>query len=110
MGVNTWENPLRIDELDGGGERRVLGSTDNMMLVHYSLEAGEEGAPHSHGEAVQASFVIEGRLELLGEYYATVGAGDSYIIPPGTVHGVRATESCKVLDAFSPPIEEYEPA
>ena len=39
MGVNRWDDPERIDTLDGGGERRVLGSTDEMLLVHYSLEA-----------------------------------------------------------------------
>ena len=107
MGVNRWENPTRIDGLDGSGERRVLGYTDDMMLVHYSLEAGDEGAPHSHQETVQASFVIEGSLELLGEYSTTVETGDSYVIPPGTTHGVRASESCEVIDAFSPPMEDY---
>ena len=109
MGITRWNRPNRIDELAGGGERRVLAYTDDVMLVHYSLEAGDEGAPHSHEETVQASFVIEGRLELLGEYAATVTAGDSYVIPPGTTHGVRAKEACKVIDAFSPPLEKYTP-
>jgi quercetin dioxygenase-like cupin family protein len=109
MGVTNWENPARIDELDGGGERRILAYNDEMMLVHYSLEAGDEGAPHTHEKTVQASFVIEGSLELLGEYSTTIEAGDSYVVPPGTTHGVRAKESCKVIDAFSPPLEKYDP-
>jgi quercetin dioxygenase-like cupin family protein len=108
MQINSWEDPLRVDELGNGGERRVLGYTDDMMLVHYSLNAGDEGPLHSHEDTVQASFVIEGSLELLGEYSTTIKTGDSYLIPPGTVHGVRATESCKVLDAFSPPLEKYK--
>jgi len=109
MKINSWEDPLRVDEFDSGGERRVLGYTDDMMLVHYSLDSGDEGSLHSHEDTVQASFVIEGSLELLGEYSATIEAGDSYLIPPGTVHGVRVTESCKVLDAFSPPLDKYKP-
>ncbi len=108
MEINTWEDPIRIDEFHTGGKRRVLGYTDEMMLVHYSLNAGEEGSPHNHEDTVQASFVIEGCLELLGEYSATIKAGDSYLIPPGTVHGVRATEPCKVLDVFSPPLDQYK--
>lgn len=109
MDVTSWEDPVRVDELDGGGEWRILAHTDDMMLVHYSLEEGERGAPHSHQETVQASFVIEGSLELLGEYSTTVEAGDSYVIPPGTTHGVRAKEEYKVIDAFSPPLEKYKP-
>jgi quercetin dioxygenase-like cupin family protein len=109
MKINSWEDPLRVDEFDSGGERRVLGYTDDMMLVHYSLDSGDEGSLHSHEDTVQASFVIEGSLELLGEYSATIEAGDSYLIPPDTVHGVRVTESCKVLDAFSPPLDKYKP-
>lgn len=109
MGVTKWGSPARIDELDGSGERRILAYTDDIMLVHYSLEAGDEGAPHSHQEAVQASFVIEGSLELLGEYSTTIEAGDSYVIPPGITHGVRAKEACRVIDAFSPPLEKYKP-
>jgi Uncharacterized conserved protein, contains double-stranded beta-helix domain len=109
MGVTNWENPTKIDELDGNGERRILAYTDEMMLVHYSLESGAEGALHSHEDTVQASFVIEGSLKLLGEYSTTVEAGDSYVIPPGIRHGVRANEPCKVIDAFSPPLEKYKP-
>jgi quercetin dioxygenase-like cupin family protein len=90
MVVNRWDDPERIDTLDGGGERRVLGSTDEMLLVHYSLEEGEVGPPHSHDET-------------------TVEAGDSYVLSPGTTHGVRALESCRVIDAFSPPLEAYRP-
>ena len=107
MAVNRWNDPERIDEL--AGERRILGYTDEMMLVHYTLEEGAVGEPHSHEEATQASFVIEGSLELTGEYSTTVEAGDSYIIPLRTEHGVRVLEPCKVIDAFSPPLDTYLP-
>ena len=108
MGVHRCDDPVRIDEFESGGERRVLGYTDEMMLVQYSLEAGDEGELHSHDETVQASFVIDGELELRGEYETTVEAGDSYIIPPGTTHGVVANTSCTVIDVFSPPIADYK--
>lgn len=110
MGVNRWDDPERIDDMGADGTRRVLGYTDEMMLVHYTLSEGAVGEPHSHEQTVQASFVIEGSLELLGEYSTTVTAGDSYVIPPGTEHGVRVTEDCQVIDAFTPPLEQYLPA
>ncbi|WP_408957370.1 cupin domain-containing protein [Natrinema sp. 74] len=106
MDVTEWDDPGRIDDLEGG-QRRVLAATDEMMLVHYALEAGAEGEPHAHEEATQATFVIEGVLELHGEYSRTVEAGDSYVVPAGTVHGVRALEPCRVIDAFAPPLESY---
>lgn len=107
MEITDWDDPTRVDELDGGGERRVLACTDEMMLVHYSLRAGEEGHPHAHETSVQASFVVEGAIELRGAYSETVEAGGSYVVPPGTEHGVRALEPCRVIDAFAPPLEEY---
>ena len=109
MDVIDWDDPTQIDELESGGERRVLACTDELMVVHYSLSEGEEGEPHSHEETTQASFVIAGSLELRGAYSGTVEAGGSYIIPPGTEHGVRALEPCRVIDAFAPPLEEYLP-
>lgn len=110
MSVHTWDDPVRTDDFESGGERRVLGYTDDMMLVHYSLQAGDEGEPHTHEETVQASFVIDGELELRGEYDRIVEAGDSSIIPPGTTHGVYANTACTVIDAFSPPIAAYKTA
>ena len=107
MPVNRWDDPERIDELEG--ERRVLGYTDELMLVHYSLEEGAVGEPHSHEVTTQASFVYEGTLELTGEFSTVIEARDSYIVPPGTEHGVRVLEPCKVIDAFSPPLEKYRP-
>ncbi|QRV13900.1 cupin domain-containing protein [Haloterrigena salifodinae] len=109
MDVTDWDDPTRIDDLEGGGERRVLACTDELMLVHYSLSEGEEGEPHSHEKTTQASFVIEGSLELRGAYSGTVEAGGSYVIPPGTKHGVRALEPCRVIDVFAPPLAAYLP-
>jgi len=109
MEITTWESPTRVDDLDGGGQRRVLAFTDELMVVHYDLPEGGTGEPHAHEETTQASFVVEGRLELVGETARTLGAGDSYVIPPGTVHGVRAVTDCTVVDVFSPPLDAYTP-
>jgi len=109
MEITTWESPTRVDDLDGGGQRRVLAYTDELMIVHYSLTEGDTGEPHAHEETTQASFVIDGRLELVGEASRKLTAGDSYVIPPGTVHGVRAVTDCTVVDVFSPPLDAYLP-
>jgi len=105
--VNRWDNTERIDAV--ACERRVLGYTDELMLVHSSLEEGAVGEPHSHEETTQASFVYEGSLELTGEFSTVIEARDSYVIPPGTEHGVRVLEPCRVIDAFAPPLERYRP-
>ena len=72
------------------------------MMVEFAFEDGGVGAPHSHPH-VQASYVAEGRFEVTIDGETTVLAtGDSFIVPSGVVHGVKALENGRLIDSFTP--------
>jgi quercetin dioxygenase-like cupin family protein len=52
---------------------------------------------------VQASYVAEGRFEVtVGDETTVLSAGDSFIVPSDTVHGVKALEAGRLVDSFTP--------
>jgi quercetin dioxygenase-like cupin family protein len=72
------------------------------MMVEFAFDEGGVGAPHSHPH-VQASYVAEGRFEVtIGEEMTVLSAGDSFIVPSNTVHGVKALEAGRLIDSFTP--------
>lgn len=106
--IRHAETPFKQEPAYEGIERRVLAFTDDLMLVHYLVEEDAVFPAHTHNETHQAVYVIEGEVELFGDREATLSVGDSFVVGPGTEHGVRgsAAES-QLIDAFAPPIEEY---
>lgn len=106
--IREREDPFKLEEAYDGIDRRVLAFTDEMMLVHYTVEKGAEFPEHEHDETHQAVYVIEGRIELFGDYEKTLEAGDSFVVGPGTRHGIRGgAPQTQLIDAFSPPIQRY---
>ena len=89
-------------DLGGGNRRRVLVHTDELMIVEFAFEKDGIGAPHSHPH-VQASYVVEGKFEVMvaGET-AVLSAGDSFIVPSNAVHGVKALQAGRLVDSFTP--------
>ena len=85
-----------------GSTRRVLLHTPELMLVEFAFEEGAVGAAHSHPH-VQASYVAAGRFEvMIGGATETLSPGDSFIVPSGVTHGVRALEAGTLIDSFTP--------
>ncbi|PSH65100.1 cupin domain-containing protein [Phyllobacterium sophorae] len=88
--------------LDNGNRRRVVVYTDELMQVEFDFEAGAIGAMHSHPH-VQASYVAEGRFEVtIDGKSAVIGKGGSFIVPSGALHGVKALETGRLIDTFTP--------
>lgn len=108
MDVTTWNDPFKVEEAYEGIERRVLSFTDELMLVHYTVDEDAVFPAHTHDETHQGVFVIEGSIELFGDRNETLEAGDTFVVGPGTEHGIRglAPES-RIIDSFTPPIQEY---
>ena len=89
-------------ELAPGNRRRVLVHTPDLMQVEFAFAAGAVGALHAHPH-VQSSYVAEGRFEVtIDGRTETIGAGGSFIVPSGLVHGVRALEAGRLIDSFTP--------
>lgn len=89
-------------EVAPGSRRRVLVHTDQLMQVEFAFDPGAAGAPHAHPH-VQASYIVEGRFEVTIDGRTQIlGAGGSFIVPSGLVHGVRALERGRLIDCFTP--------
>ncbi len=94
-------------EMITGVHRRTMATTDEVMLCEFFLEKDALVPPHSHKND-QVGYVIFGRMEMtIGDEVQVVQPGDSYAIPGGIVHSARALIDSLVLDAFSPPRDDY---
>ncbi|MBX3569260.1 MAG: cupin domain-containing protein [Rhizobiaceae bacterium] len=85
-----------------GNRRRVILHTDELMMVEFSFVAGGVGQMHSHPH-IQASYVVEGSFDVtIDGRTQRIGKGGGYIVPPNLVHGVKALEDGRLVDAFTP--------
>ncbi|MGV8855549.1 MAG: cupin domain-containing protein [Devosia sp.] len=90
-----------------GNTRRVLIHTPELMQVEFGFDKGAVGALHSHPH-VQVSYVVEGAFEVtIDGVTETVGAGGSFIVPSGLVHGVVALEQGRLIDVFTPMRQDF---
>jgi len=89
-------------ETPDGNRRRIVLHTDELMMVEFAFEKGGEGWMHSHPH-VQSSYVAEGVFEVtIDGLTEMLEAGDSFIVPSGLQHGVRALEKGRLIDCFTP--------
>ena len=94
-------------EMLTGVHRRTMGTTDEVMFCEFFLERDSSVPPHSHKND-QVGYVIFGALEMtVGGETRICNPGDSYAIPGGIVHTARAIVDSLVVDAFSPPPDDY---
>jgi quercetin dioxygenase-like cupin family protein len=90
-----------------GNTRRVLIHTPELMQVEFGFDKGAVGALHSHPH-VQVSYVAEGSFEVtIDGKTEIVGAGGSFIVPSGLVHGVVALEAGRLVDVFTPLRQDF---
>jgi quercetin dioxygenase-like cupin family protein len=94
-------------EMLPGLTRRVLASSDVMMLIEFTFEKGVEVPEHTHPHD-QVGYVVAGRMRMVvGKETMECGPGDSYHAPPDVPHAGSALERSVVVDVFSPPREDY---
>lgn len=79
------------------------------LFVESWMEPGGALPPHEHPRQEEVWFVIEGKVEFrLGKEKRVIGPEDGeMLVPPNTVHGVKAVDSetahlgCRVTPALS---------
>lgn len=82
-------NQLTVKEPLSGWKGRFFNS-DNMTFGHYTVAAGASIHEHSHANE-EVWHVIEGELEVsIGGQTQVAGPGFVAIVPPDTLHSVRA--------------------
>ncbi len=94
-------------EMLPGVHRRTMGTTDEVMLCEFFVERGSVVPPHSHKND-QVGYVVYGRIEMtIGSDVQVCQPGDSYAVPCGITHSMCALVDSLVIDAFSPPRDDY---
>ena len=85
-----------------GVRRKVLTYADGVMMVRVAFETGAVGPLHSHPH-VQCSLVESGVFDItVAGRTERLGAGDSFLVPSGTVHGAINVADGTLLDVFTP--------
>lgn len=89
--------------------RKTLVHGEKTLMVAFRLSQGAQIPAHSHPHE-QTGYLVTGALELtLGGSVRTATAGDSWCIPGGAAHGVRAAAESVVVEVFAPPRADYLP-
>ena len=105
MQVFRWQDEP-VEQLGERIGRQMLHSA-TMTVARIELRSGALVPRHAHPNE-QVANVQSGRLRfVVGEEEATVGAGESVVIPPNVPHEVEALEDSVVLDLFSPVRDDW---
>ncbi|MCC4831593.1 cupin domain-containing protein [Shewanella sp. 1_MG-2023] len=97
------------EEVGEGIKRKIVGFTDDLMVVHLCFGKGAIGTPHTHEIHDQIGYVVKGSFEaqINGEK-KILNAGDAFIARKHFEHGVVALEEDSILvDVFSPSREDF---
>jgi quercetin dioxygenase-like cupin family protein len=90
-----------------GLTRRTLAHGPTVMIVEFSLADGIDLPMHAHPHE-QAGYIVSGRLRLtMGSTTCELTAGDTYHVLPNVQHGAHVIQSAVVVDAFTPPRQDY---
>jgi quercetin dioxygenase-like cupin family protein len=93
-----------------GVKRRIVVDGERLMLVQVELEARAVVPTHQHMHE-QITYLLEGQLDVtVGGQQRILRAGECVHMPPNVPHQVIALMDSRLLDAFSPPREDFRPA
>jgi quercetin dioxygenase-like cupin family protein len=95
------------EELEPKIKRKILGYDDQLMLVQVHFEKGGIGAEHQHHHS-QSTLVASGVFEITIDGVSQhLEKGDSFYVPPNTLHSAVCIEQGELIDAFSPIREDF---
>jgi mannose-6-phosphate isomerase-like protein (cupin superfamily) len=83
----------------------------DFVLRHWTLEpgTGDQAPPHIHHRSDEGFIVLRGELEVLsGRERQVLAAGQSLIVPAGTIHtfGPRGAAPVMMIGVLTPEIDE----
>jgi quercetin dioxygenase-like cupin family protein len=96
-------------ELGDGIRRKIVGHTPELMSVLVQFDKGAVGTAHAHDGHDQIAYVIAGSFEAeVDGQRKLLRAGDAFVAPRFSRHGVVALEAGSLLlDQFSPRRDDY---
>lgn len=90
-----------------GISRKILGYTDDLMVVRVKFVEGGLAPQHAHPHT-QSSYIASGKFEFTvdGEM-RVVQEGDGVLIKPNQTHSCLCLEPGIVIDTFSPARQDF---
>lgn len=80
----------------------------SLTLARWTVQAGSQLPVHQHHHE-QVTSVIQGNFEMtIGDQTAVLSPGDTVVIPADVPHSGTALTDCLLVDAFSPPRDDYQ--
>jgi len=106
--VINFNKDVQSKILDGYTQRKIMGTTDSLMLVEITFKKDGIGMVHSHEAHEQVSYIVKGSFQVtLGEEIKVLKAGDSFSAGLNVPHGVKALEDSIIIDAFTPLRQDF---
>jgi quercetin dioxygenase-like cupin family protein len=90
-----------------GVRRRVMADGEKVMLVEIEMKVGAKVAPHQHMNEQISRVLTGGGVYTIGGVPQNVGPGGVVLVPGNVQHSFEATEDSLLIDAFSPPREDF---
>ena len=104
----TWNGVEPHALFPGVGLRAVAG--EQVLLGHVTYAPGTTVARHSHPQAGQAMWIVEGSLTMtVGDETAELGPGDVVVVNRGIEHELLSEEGVTFVEAMSPVPRDHVP-
>ncbi|HEY9457276.1 MAG TPA: cupin domain-containing protein [Gaiella sp.] len=104
----TWNGVEPHALFPGVGLRAVAG--EQVLLGHVTYAPGTTVARHSHPQAEQAMWIVEGSLTMtVGDETAELGPGDVVVVNRGIEHELLSEEGVTFVEAMSPVPRDHVP-
>ena len=104
----TWNGVEPHALFPGVGLRAVAG--EQVFLGHVTYAPGTVVARHSHPEAEQAMWIVEGSLRMtVGDETADLGPGDVVVVNRGVEHELVSEEGVTFVEAMAPVPRDHVP-
>ena len=104
----TWNGVEPHALFPGVGLRAVAG--EQVLLGHVTYAPGTTVARHSHPQAEQAMWIVEGALTMtVGDETAELGPGDVVVVNRGIEHELLSEEGVTFVEAMSPVPRDHVP-
>ena len=105
----TW-NGIERWEIFPGVSLHAIGG-EQVLLCHVTYEPGTTVARHSHPEAEQVMWIVEGDVTMtVGDETKTLGAGDVVVVNRGVDHELHSEGGMTFIEALAPVLRDHVPA
>jgi quercetin dioxygenase-like cupin family protein len=92
----------------GVGLRAIGG--EQVLLCHVTYEPGTTVRRHSHPEAEQVMWIVEGSVTMtIGAETRTLNAGDVAVVNPGVEHELHSAIGMTFVEALAPVPRDHVP-